>query len=109
MHEYHGRAATQPALSQRPAPPTIPPAKDPDQVRAEQMISDHLACKTEFFDESGKLTVVFHHHDAEVRDGILERLGAGGCERYTWMKEAGFSPLHVEPLVGPDSMVIGIK
>jgi precorrin-6B methylase 2 len=26
-----------------------------------------------------------------------------------WMKEAGFSTTRVEPLVGPDSMVIGIK
>jgi len=25
------------------------------------------------------------------------------------MKEAGFSSTRVEPLVGPDSMVIGIK
>ncbi len=29
------------------------------------------------------------------------------CQR--WMKEAGFSSTRVEPLVGPDSMVIGIK
>ncbi|MHB8455730.1 MAG: ParB/RepB/Spo0J family partition protein [Acidiferrobacterales bacterium] len=78
VREYHGRAATQPALSQRPAPSSVSPAKDPDQVRAEQMISDHLACRTEFSDAGGKLTVVFHHHDAEVRDGILEKLGAGG-------------------------------
>ena len=26
-----------------------------------------------------------------------------------WMREAGFSSTRVEPLVGPDSMVIGIK
>ncbi len=26
-----------------------------------------------------------------------------------WMKEAGFSETHVEHLIGPDSMVIGIK
>jgi len=78
VREYHGRAVTQGLPSRRLESPIAPPTKDPDHVRAEQMISDHLACKTEFFDESGKLTVVFHHHDAEVRDGILERLGAGG-------------------------------
>jgi hypothetical protein len=29
------------------------------------------------------------------------------CKR--WMKEVGFKRTHVEPLVGPDSMVVGIK
>ena len=29
-----------------------------------------------------------------------------GCS--AWMREAGFSSTRVEPLVGPDSMVIGI-
>jgi len=32
-----------------------------------------------------------------------------GAECAGWMKEAGFSETRVEPLVGPDSMVIGIK
>ena len=32
-----------------------------------------------------------------------------GAECSAWMKEAGFSTTRVEPLVGPDSMVIGIK
>jgi hypothetical protein len=32
-----------------------------------------------------------------------------GADRMGWMKEAGFSSTRVEPLVGPDSMVIGIK
>ena len=27
----------------------------------------------------------------------------------SWVKEAGFSAVRVEPLVGPDSMVIGTK
>ena len=27
----------------------------------------------------------------------------------TWMREVGFSKTRVEPLVGPDSMVIGLK
>ncbi len=31
----------------------------------------------------------------------------GNCSE--WMKEVGFSQTRVEPLVGPDSMVIGIK
>jgi hypothetical protein len=26
-----------------------------------------------------------------------------------WLKEAGFAEMRVEPLVGPDSMVIGLK
>ena len=32
-----------------------------------------------------------------------------GADCEAWMKEAGFSATRVEPLVGPDSMVIGIK
>lgn len=32
-----------------------------------------------------------------------------GADCIGWMKEAGFSSTRVEPLVGPDSMVIGIK
>ncbi len=32
-----------------------------------------------------------------------------GADCIAWMKEAGFSETRVEPLVGPDSMVIGIK
>ncbi len=32
-----------------------------------------------------------------------------GADCVGWMKEAGFSATRVEPLVGPDSMVIGIK
>ncbi|HEY6293797.1 MAG TPA: methyltransferase [Terriglobia bacterium] len=32
-----------------------------------------------------------------------------GAECRSWMKEAGFRETHVEHLVGPDSMVVGIK
>ena len=32
-----------------------------------------------------------------------------GADCSGWMKEAGFRETRVEPLVGPDSMVIGIK
>jgi hypothetical protein len=32
-----------------------------------------------------------------------------GADCQGWMTEAGFSATRVEPLVGPDSMVIGIK
>jgi hypothetical protein len=32
-----------------------------------------------------------------------------GADCVAWMKDAGFSAMRVEPLVGPDSMVIGIK
>ncbi len=32
-----------------------------------------------------------------------------GADCSGWMMEAGFSSTHVEPLVGPDSMVVGIK
>ena len=32
-----------------------------------------------------------------------------GADCSGWMKEAGFSRTRVEPLVGPDSMVVGIK
>jgi len=32
-----------------------------------------------------------------------------GADCMGWMREIGFSRTHVEPLVGPDSMVVGIK
>ena len=32
-----------------------------------------------------------------------------GADCAGWMKDAGFSAVRVEPLVGPDSMVIGTK
>lgn len=32
-----------------------------------------------------------------------------GADCMGWMKEAGFREMRVEPLVGPNSMVIGIK
>lgn len=32
-----------------------------------------------------------------------------GADRIGWMKDAGFKEARVEHLVGPDSMVIGIK
>jgi len=38
--------------------------------------------------------------------GGFDYTGADCCE---WMKDAGFSSTRVEPLVGPDSMVVGIK
>ena len=38
--------------------------------------------------------------------GGFDYTGADCC---AWMKEAGFSQTEVHPLVGPDSMVIGIK
>ena len=38
--------------------------------------------------------------------GGFDYTGADCCG---WMQEAGFSSTRVEPLVGPDSMVVGIK
>jgi hypothetical protein len=32
-----------------------------------------------------------------------------GADCVGWMKEAGFKDCHVEHLVGPDSMVVGVK
>jgi hypothetical protein len=32
-----------------------------------------------------------------------------GADCIGWMKEAGFQEAYVEPLVGPDSMVVGLK
>ena len=32
-----------------------------------------------------------------------------GADCMAWTKEAGFTATHVEPLLGPDSMVVGIK
>lgn len=38
--------------------------------------------------------------------GGFDYTGADCC---SWMREAGFRETHVQPLVGPDSMVVGIK
>ncbi len=38
--------------------------------------------------------------------GGFDYTGADCC---SWMREAGFQETYVEPLVGPDSMVVGIK
>ena len=32
-----------------------------------------------------------------------------GAECCGWMKDAGFRETRVEPLIGPDSMVVGVK
>ncbi len=32
-----------------------------------------------------------------------------GADCIGWMREAGFREAHVEHLIGPDSMVVGIK
>lgn len=43
---------------------------------------------------------------------LIETLGGfdyTGAECQAWMREAGFVSSRVEPLVGPDSMVIGFK
>jgi hypothetical protein len=32
-----------------------------------------------------------------------------GADCQGWMREAGFTETYVEPLVGPDAMVVGIK
>jgi hypothetical protein len=32
-----------------------------------------------------------------------------GADCMGWMKEAGFKEMRVEHLIGPDSMVVGIK
>jgi hypothetical protein len=32
-----------------------------------------------------------------------------GADCIGWMKEAGFREAYVEPLVGPDSMAVGLK
>ena len=34
---------------------------------------------------------------------------AAGADCQGWMREAGFTETYVEPLVGPDAMVVGIK
>lgn len=41
----------------------------------------------------------------ETKDGF----DYTGADCMAWMKEAGFRETRVEPLIGPDSMVIGIK
>jgi len=51
----------------------------------------------------------------EVKQGrdLFDEIGEGfdftGAEFVNWLKEAGFAEMRVEPLVGPDSMVIGVK
>ena len=41
----------------------------------------------------------------ETRDGF----DFTGADCIGWLKEAGFAETRVEQLVGPDSMVIGVK
>jgi hypothetical protein len=38
--------------------------------------------------------------------GGFDYTGADCC---AWLKEAGFRETYVQPLIGPDSMVVGIK
>ena len=43
---------------------------------------------------------------------LIETRGGGGytgADCCAWMREVGFREAHVEPLVGPESMVVGIK
>ena len=43
---------------------------------------------------------------------LIETPGGGdytGAQCREWMKRAGFADVRIEPLVGPDSMVVGIK
>jgi hypothetical protein len=35
--------------------------------------------------------------------------GRSEADCQSWMRQVGFSTTRVEPLVGPDSMVIGLK
>jgi len=32
-----------------------------------------------------------------------------GADCQQWMRDAGFGETYVQPLIGPDSMVVGIK
>jgi hypothetical protein len=43
---------------------------------------------------------------------LIETAGGfdySGADYRAWMAEVGFSHSHIEPLVGPDAMVVGIK
>jgi hypothetical protein len=43
---------------------------------------------------------------------LIETVGGfdyTGKDCQAWMREVGFSSTRVEPLVGPDSLVIGLK
>ena len=48
-----------------------------------------------------------HEPEHVDRDTSRFRLYWRGLQR--WMREAGFNETRVEPLCGPDSMVVGIK
>ena len=46
---------------------------------------------------------------ARGKDVIVIGGGDTGADCIGWMREAGFRDAKVQPLVGPDSMVIGTK
>jgi len=46
-----------------------------------------------------------HSRRARTREGF----DFTGADCMSWFRDAGFVETRVEPLVGPDSMVIGIK
>ena len=47
--------------------------------------------------------------DALVSLGVLDRKHGTGADCMGWMKECGFRKAYLGHLVGPDSMVVGIK
>ena len=56
----------------------------------------------------GALALDFLNSIATPVDEIIEWMG-NGVDFLSWMKQAGFKETRVEHLVGPDSMVVGIK
>ena len=75
--------------------------------------SDYAASK-EFYRDTLGMDVEETGPDSLVarRDGLEIRVDGGARKRKrgrAWMQEAGFRESYVEPLVGPDSMVVGIK
>jgi len=72
--------------------------------------------------EGGSLVVYDTIIDDERRQNVFGLLGSlnmlietsggfdyTGADCRAWMHEAGFRNVYVEPLVGPESMVVGIK
>jgi hypothetical protein len=55
---------------------------------------------------------ILHDWDLPTKKMLIETpcgFDYTGADCSRWMKDAGFSSTRVESLVGPDSMVVGIK
>ncbi len=91
----------------------LPPVKPVfDEFIARRGVEDRVRFQGgNFFEDAlPKADVIVMGHI--LHDWLIETAGGfdyTGEDCQAWMREVGFSKTGVEPLVGPDSMVIGFK